>query len=204
MPARHDTEKVELTAALLSTCVGLELQAFPKEYPVYVSPSFKCYAAVCSALVLVTTGFHVYDLSTSHTAQVPAVLLVVVLNVCYFAALFLFVWWWFPTKITRTVDSIVISFKGARDRVLPLDAITEIRALSNFSCTDSMYMCKHYACRKVFWGVPSSMLRRLVIITNTCCANYQVSMTQATMREFIRDNSPADATAQAVMVAEVV
>ena len=202
MPA-HDTDKVELTAALLSTCVGIELKTFPKEYPVYVSPSFKCYAAVCSVLVVVTTGFHLYELSTTHHTQTPAVALVVVLNVSYFGALFMFLWWWFPTKITRTVDSIVISFKGARDRVLPLDSIKEIRALSNFSCADSIYMCRHYACRKVFWGIPASMLRRLVIITNTCCANYQVSMTQATMREFILDNSPSGATQQAVMVADV-
>ena len=52
-------------------------------------------------------------------------------------------------------------------------------------------MLKNYACRKFFWGVPTSFLQRMLIVTKTCCMNYQISMSNDVMKEFLLDNSPA-------------
>ena len=106
--------------------------------------------------------------------------------VCAFAYSF----WWFPTKVTRSVaGNIVISFKGATQAVLPLAEIKEIKTITRcFPCSDNFYECACRAGGKCFWGVSSSLARRVIIVTNTCCANYEVSMTEAVMHEFIRDN----------------
>lgn len=41
---------------------------------------------------------------------------------------------------------------------------------------------------KWFWGFPTSMSAAVIIVTNTCCTNYQVSL--ESMEEFVRDNRP--------------
>ena len=106
-----------------------------------------------------------------------------------------FIYWWCPTKVTRNNDTIVISFKGAGDQVIPVHNIVEIRCIHSFSCNDSCYMCQQYCCRKCFWGVPTSLMKSLVIITNSCCSNYHLSMSDAVMGEFLRDNQPSQRNA---------
>ena len=184
----------ELTTGLLATCLGIELQVFPKTYPIFVSPAFKCYILISIVCVLFITGYNValalFNPGEQRTEVKMQIWFAVVFNIVYFAGLFIAAWYWFPTKITRTTNAIAISFKGAKDQHLPIDSIREIRAISNWSCTDMCYMCKNYTCRKVFWGMPTSVKTRLIIVTHTCCANYSVSMTDQVMADFLKDNSP--------------
>ena len=104
-------------------------------------------------------------------------------------------WWWCPTKVTRNNDNITISFKGARDQIIPINSIVEIRCIHSFSMKDNCDMCQKYCCKKCFWGMPTSLMKSLVIVTDSCCTNYNISMSTPVMTEFLRDNAPHDAEA---------
>ena len=154
------------------------------------------YMGVISVLILLSTGMNIYTASQATEGDIAyQVGFLIVFNIIYFGSLFAFAYFWVPTKVTRTVDTLIISFKGASDSILELDDIKEVRVLNTFSCSDYCYMIKNYACRKFFWGVPTSFLKRMVIVTKTCCMNYQISMKDAVMAEFLLDNSPATSSA---------
>jgi hypothetical protein len=64
-----------------------------------------------------------------------SIILQIVINIVYFGSVFAFAYYWVPTKVTRTIDTLIISFKGASDRILKLEDIQEVRVLNTFSCS---------------------------------------------------------------------
>ena len=177
---------VELSHVQLAECVGVNEKRFPKTYDVYISPAFKCYIGVLSLIVVAS---QVLNIITALTTKAQ-IMFLVIFDLFYFGGLFAFAYFWVPKKVTRTIDSIIISFHGAKDKIIHIEDIKEIRVINNWSCADTCYIFKTYACRKVFWGIPTSLMRRMVIVTPTCCTNYQVSMTKEVMAEFLFDNLP--------------
>lgn len=63
------------------------------------------------------------------------IMIQLIINILYFSSIFAFAYYWVPTKVTRTIDTLIISFKGASDRILELDDIKEVRVLNTFSCS---------------------------------------------------------------------
>ena len=187
---------VELSHVQLAECVGVNEKRFPKTYDVYISPAFKCYIGVLSLIVVasqvlnIITALSPPEGSSADAGAGAQIMFLVIFNLFYFGGLFAFAYFWVPKKVTRTIDSIIISFHGAKDKIIHIEDIKEIRVINNWSFADTCYIFKTYACRKVFWGIPTSLMRRMVIVTPTCCTNYQVSMTKEVMAEFLFDNSP--------------
>ena len=191
-----------LTAPLLADSYGISLRLFPKDYEIYYSQGFLVYCVVLSIFVIGSTVWSVVnalqhadecEATTGEKCGRGAVYFIIVFDVIYLSGVTFFMWWWCPTKVTRNNDNITISFKGARDQVIGLNSIVEIRCIHAFSCKENCDMCQKYACRKCFWGMPTSLLKTLVIVTDSCCTNYQCSMSDAVMTEFLRDNAPHDA-----------
>jgi hypothetical protein len=155
-----------------------------------------CYVAACLLKSIIWWRWAVlvfpiqYLLLVSSSAPSSQLALLLAIEGTGYALAFAYFYWWFPTKVTRSVaGNILISFKGAHQAVLPLAEIKEIKTITRcFPCSDNFYECACRAGGKCFWGVSSSLARRVIIVTNTCCANYEVSMTEAVMHEFIRDN----------------
>lgn len=180
---------VMLECGELPRSVGVYNNVFPKEYPAYYSMCFRIQMLVITVLVIGCQAFKIYmDVQKEELSQ-ATIIISAVATVIYFLLVMLIFWWWCPSKVVRTNDEVIVSFKGARDQRIPLDDLVEVRCIHMMSCTDMASMCSKYFGRKIFWGVATGWMKRLIIVTNSCCNNYQVSMTDHVMEEFLRDNS---------------
>lgn len=167
-----------LTQQALAHSQGLD--EFPKEYKVLMSPGFYFYMGCMLTFVSYVTFGH----PIIFFGRLNGVLLLI--DITYFGALLLFIFFQLPRSVVREREQIVIRF-CCRRRTVPISEIEEIRLIHSLDCSSQVY----HSCRwKCVWGFPTRMDKTVFIFTRSFCSNYQLGL--ADMEGFLRDNKAAE------------
>eukprot|EP00933_Yihiella_yeosuensis_P073864 TRINITY_DN82644_c0_g1_i1.p1 TRINITY_DN82644_c0_g1~~TRINITY_DN82644_c0_g1_i1.p1 ORF type:complete len:217 (+),score=20.62 TRINITY_DN82644_c0_g1_i1:43-693(+) len=176
------------TAALLLNCAGVKKQIFPKTYNIRLSWGFCAYLVIITCFVFCYT-FFAYWISGQESDQSEHLSLefLLIFDACYLCVLFSLIFLQVPIKVIRENNRLLIVF-CCRRREVPIESLIEIRIVKRRrKCCRGRNMCGLYP-KKCFWGYPTNFDKNIIVVTDTTCNNYFLSLHE--MEEFLADNWP--------------
>ena len=166
---------------------------YPKTYPVLITKSFWAVflsGTAAAVLVIIAGPILILELAVGDVIgrlESNYWVFPFVFSIFYVFFVLVSIVGFIPRTVERTEDSLNLYFPLQTIRI-PIDCIEEVVVVSVCGCSDSWKFGKKYAFKKILWGTPSSFDKMVVVITNTCCRNYQFTLENTT--EFVENNSP--------------